>query len=134
MTTISSQNHWSEDISQRYLDYGRYFVPAREQQMHIIIDLLKHLTQSGLVLELCCGEGLLAEMLLDAYPGISYCGLDGSALMLKKAGQRLSRFGGRVRLASFELAHRSWRRLDQPVQAVVSMLAIHHSYDYSIEL
>jgi tRNA (cmo5U34)-methyltransferase len=52
--------------------------------------------------------------------------LDGSDLMLKKAGKKLSRFGGRVRLASFELAHRSWRRLDQPVQAVISMLAIHH--------
>ncbi len=47
-------------------------------------------------------------------------------LMLEQAGLRLSRFDGRVKLGSFDLADCSWRKLDQPVQAVVSSLAIHH--------
>ena len=94
--------------------------------MHIMVDLLKGVPPSSRVLELCCGEGLLAELLLDKIPGLTYWGLDGSDLMLKKSKERLLRFGERVRLGSFDLADRSWRELEQPVQAVVSSLAIHH--------
>lgn len=126
MTNDNPQNQWDEETSTRYLDYGRYFVPAREQQIRIMVDLLKGLPQPRLVLELCCGEGLLAEMLLDELHGSSYWGMDGSAVMLKKAGERLARFGERVKLTSFDMADRSWRRLELPVQAVVSSLAIHH--------
>jgi tRNA (cmo5U34)-methyltransferase len=126
MSDNNHQTHWDEETSSRYLDYGRYFVPAREQQMRIMIDLLRGAPSPGMILELCCGEGLLAELLLDELPEASYWGLDGSALMLEQAGQRLSRFGGRVKLGSFDLAEHSWRGLDQPVQAVVSSLAIHH--------
>ena len=112
--------------SQRYLDYGRYFVPAREQQMRIMVDLLKGLLQPCIVLEVCCGEGLLAEMLLADLTGATYLGLDGSDLMLERASRRLSRFGSRVKLGKFELADRSWRRPEHPVNGVVSSLAIHH--------
>jgi len=126
MTRDNPPNQWDEETSKRYLDYGRYFVPAREQQMLIMVDLIKAMPQPGLILDLCCGEGLLAEMLLDALPGSSYLGMDGSALMLEKAGDRLSLFGDRVKLTSFDLADRSWRKPEGLFQAVVSSLAVHH--------
>jgi tRNA (cmo5U34)-methyltransferase len=126
MENEKQSNHWDEVSSRRYLDYGRYFVPEREQQMHIMVDLLKGLLPSSWVLELCCGEGLFAEMMLDEMPEATYWGLDGSALMLEYAKQRLSRFGGRARLASFDLSDHSWRKIDPSIQAVVSSLAIHH--------
>ena len=119
-------NHWDEETSKQYLDYGRYFIPAREMQMHIMVELLKGLPPIIRVLELCCGEGILAEMILDEIPGSTYWGLDGSELMLEMARERLGRFGERVRLGSFDLADRSWRELEQPVKAMVSSLAIHH--------
>jgi predicted TPR repeat methyltransferase len=81
MNIDNSPNHWDEETSSRYLDYGRYFVPAREQQMRIMVDLLRGVPRPNLIFELCCGEGLLAEL-----PGSSYCGLDGSAVMLEQAG------------------------------------------------
>ena len=126
MNNDNPQNQWDEETSKRYLDYGRYFVPAREQQMCIMVDLLKGLPQPSLVLELCCGEGLLAEILLDEIISSSYWGMDGSAVMLEKAGERLARFSDRVKLTSFDMADRSWLRLEHPVQAVVTSLAIHH--------
>jgi tRNA (cmo5U34)-methyltransferase len=130
MSLDSPLNHWDEETSKRYINYGRYFVPDREGQMHIMVDLLKRIPQPSLILELCCGEGLLAEMLLDGLLGSTYWGLDGSALMLERAGQRLSRFSDRFKLGNFDLADRSWpvkiSGLDRPVTAVVSSLAIHH--------
>ena len=126
MTSDIPDNLWDEETSQRYLDYGRYFVPERERQMRIIVDLLKNIPEPFTILELCCGEGLLAEMLLDGIPSTTYWGMDGSGLMLERAGQRLSRFGDRVRLSNFNLADHAWRKLDAAVSAVVSSLAIHH--------
>ncbi len=126
MTSTNPSSHWDESTSAQFLDYGKYFIPAREQQMHIIVELLRTVPPPGLVLELCCGEGLLAELILDTLPGIQYSGMDGSALMLDKASHRLSRFGERAGLAAFELADGAWRNSGRPVQAVVSSLAIHH--------
>lgn len=65
-------------------------------------------------------------MLLQELPGLSVVGMDGSQLMLERANERLSRFGNRFRLSSFNLADRAWRKLQQPAQAVISSLAIHH--------
>ena len=126
MPTDNPPSHWDENTSEHFIDYGKYFIPAREQQMHIMIELLRGIPQPSQVLELCCGEGLLAELILDSLPGVSYWGLDGSPVMLDKAGKRLSRFGELVHLNPFELVDHSWRKLDSQVQAVVSSLAIHH--------
>ncbi|HSB67555.1 MAG TPA: methyltransferase domain-containing protein [Anaerolineales bacterium] len=126
MDSKTPPRHWAEDTSEQFLDYGKYFIPAREQQMQLIVDILKDIPQPANVLELCCGEGLLAELILRAYPEVYYSGLDGSPLMLEKAAQRLSAFSNRVQLSGFELAERSWRKRDHPVQAVLSSLAIHH--------
>jgi SAM-dependent methyltransferase len=118
--------HWDEANSQRYLDYGRYFVPQRETQMRMTADLVSSLEKPGLILELCCGDGLLAELLLYNLPDWTYLGLDGSSLMLERAGERLSRYADRVHLERFELAESSWRVLARPARAVVSSMAIHH--------
>src|SRR4030067_776179 len=126
MENNKGQNNWDEDTSKRYLNYGRYFVPAREQQMRIMVDLLKGLPQPFAILKLCCGEGLLVELILGDIRGATVIGLDGSQVMLEKAHIRLRRFTGRYQLVKFDLADQSWRKLEQPVQAVVSSLAVHH--------
>jgi len=126
MSDNTIQDHWDEQMSQRFIDYGRYFIPQRERQMRIIVELLKDMPQPYTLLELCCGEGLLAEMILKEYHQVILLGLDGSQVMLARAQERLAGFAGRYKVNKFELADRSWRRLPQPVQAVVSMLSIHH--------
>jgi tRNA (cmo5U34)-methyltransferase len=126
MAATDNPNKWDEATSQRYIDYGRYFVPEREAQIRMVADLVSSIAGPGRVIELCCGEGLLAELLLDELPYWTYQGLDGSDLMLAKAGVRLSRFGTRCQLHRFDLAEHSWRDPGLQAQAVVSMMAIHH--------
>lgn len=117
---------WSEANSQQFIDYGRYFVPEREQQIAMLCKLVPPASGPLRLLELCCGEGLLAEALLEQLPQASLTGYDGSPTMLARAVQRLVRFGERFSPKHFDLAARDWR--DGPAQyhAVLSSLAIHH--------
>ncbi len=52
--------------------------------------------------------------------------MDGSQVMLENASEKLKGYAGRYTLSKFDLADQSWRKLQQPVQAVISMLALHH--------
>jgi tRNA (cmo5U34)-methyltransferase len=122
----TTPNRWTEDTSRRFLDLGRYFVPEREHQMHMIAALIPARDRPFHVLELCCGEGLLAQVVLGTYPAAVVHGLDGSQEMLEQARQRLARFGDRFQTDLFDLAAKTWRKAAEPVTAVVSSLAIHH--------
>jgi len=115
MENYNGQNNWDEDTSERYLYYGSYFVPAREQQMHIMVGMLKGLPQLCAILELCCGEGLLVGLILGEIRGASVIGLNGSQVMLEKAHEKLRKFSGRYELGKFDLADHSWRKLKRPV-------------------
>jgi tRNA (cmo5U34)-methyltransferase len=117
---------WNEEDSQTFIDLGRYYVPEREAQIDAICDLLPPTPGPFTVLELCCGEGLLARALLARYPQCRVVGLDGSLAMLQRAAQALAPFGGRFRTAHFDLADYEWRTPEGQYQAIVSSLGIHH--------
>jgi tRNA (cmo5U34)-methyltransferase len=121
-----SPNTWDEHNTQTFVDYGRYFIPEREHQLHIIAGLLPRRIASVAILELCCGEGILAQTILERYPGASIYGLDGSTGMLKRAIQRLAPYGERFQARQFNLADLAWRDDYTHLNAVVSSLAIHH--------
>ncbi|MGD8805639.1 MAG: class I SAM-dependent methyltransferase [Chloroflexota bacterium] len=117
---------WSEDNSQEFIDCGRYFVPERETQIEIISGLVPASDAPFHVLELCCGEGLLAEAILERHPTCTLHGYDGSPAMLVRAAARLAPFGRRFDGRLFDLADDAWRRPPFAIQAVVSSLCIHH--------
>lgn len=117
---------WSESNSQDFLNYGRYFVPDRERQLQILAGLVQPIARPLHVIELGCGEGLLAEAVLERFPYSVVHALDGSDEMLARARKRLERFGERVDLRPFDLFSREWRRPPWPVHAVLSSLAVHH--------
>jgi len=122
----SKQPTWDEETSRLFIDYGKSFVPQRDQQIRMMVDLLSDLRMPCSVMELCCGEGLLAEMILTRYPQMTVVALDGSTEMLQSASNRLACFGERFRCQPFDLAASDWRSIDQPISAVVSSIAIHH--------
>jgi tRNA (cmo5U34)-methyltransferase len=122
---VDTPNRWTEDTSRRFLDYGRYFVPERERQMQIVTRLVPGRDQPFHIVELCCGEGLLAEALLEAHPSARLLGFDGSPEMLPAlaAAGPLRR---PISAADLRPAAKVWRRANSPATAVVSSLAIHH--------
>ena len=120
---------WSENDSQKFIDFGRYFVPNRELQIATICDLIPKRDEPFNVLELSCGEGLLAEAVLQRFPTSTVYGYDLSPVMLQRAQQRLAVYGERFKTKQFDLADDSWRSPAWPVHAVVSSLTIHHLDD-----
>ena len=126
MTDATNTWHWSEEDSQTFLDYGRFFVPQREYQIRTICDLIPPSDEPFTVVELACGEGLLAGAILERFPHAGVLGLDGSVEMLQRAAVHLEQWGTRFQTEQFELAAGDWRTTIQNAQAVVSSLTIHH--------
>ena len=127
MDDAAAEHAWDEQDSQAFIDYGRYFVPEREEQIKIICELVEGRGASLSIVELCCGEGLLARALLERFPGSTVRAYDGSPQMLARARERLAQFADRFVAAQFDLAAHDWRAAEtQAADACVSSLAIHH--------
>ncbi len=123
---FQGQVGWREENSRTFLEYGRYFIPERELQIEILCDLIPPHPEPFDVLDLGCGEGLLAGALLKRFPTCTVYGYDSSPAMLDRARANLARYGERFQPRSFDLASSSWRSPRSPVDAVVSSLASHH--------
>jgi tRNA (cmo5U34)-methyltransferase len=115
---------WSENSSERFIQLGEFLVPHRDVQLDAICAMVPE--EPGLVVELSCGEGLLAERILERFPASRVRALDRSPAMLEAAARRLERFGDRQEVASFEIADTAWRSGLRDCAAVVSSLAVHH--------
>jgi tRNA (cmo5U34)-methyltransferase len=126
MDPDSTAPGWTAQSSQFFLDYGRYFVPDRETQIATICALIPPPAGPCEVLELSCGEGLLAEAILARFPACTVVGLDGAPEMLDRARERLAPFGSRFVAQLFDLAATDWRTWPRPVHAVVTSLTVHH--------
>jgi tRNA (cmo5U34)-methyltransferase len=125
------QPGWDEASSRDFIDLGRFFVPEREEQIAAVLALIPD-PGDGLLVDLCCGEGLLSRALLERFPRARVLALDLSPAMLAQARITCADGSGgedRFETRAFDLADRSWRFRDQfpePVRAFVSSLAIHH--------
>ena len=81
---------------------------------------------AGVVLDLGCGSGLVAQMVLDEFASARVFGIDSSAAMLSLAKDRLARYGERVRLAEGDLT--SLDRVEAPgtCAAAIAVQSLHH--------
>jgi tRNA (cmo5U34)-methyltransferase len=123
---MDRQPGWDETDSREFIDLGRFFVPDREQQIQTILGLISE-PGDGLLVDLCCGEGLLSRSLLQRFPRVRVLAMDLSPAMLEKARLTCAAFAERFETRPFDLADGSWRGgFAEPVRAFVSSLAIHH--------
>jgi len=81
---------------------------------------------AGFVLDLGCGSGLVAQMVLDKFSSARIFGIDSSTAMLSLAKDRLARYGERVRLAEADLT--SLDRVEVPgtCAAAIAVQSLHH--------
>lgn len=125
MQSPDSTHQWTEQNSQTFIDYGAFYVPGREKHARIVTQILQTVPNLGLVVDLCCGEGLLSKHILDTIPGSQLAAYDLSEAMLAKTSDHLKPFEGRASTHQFDLSSPDWRTLTG-VGAFVSSLAVHH--------
>jgi tRNA (cmo5U34)-methyltransferase len=122
-------------IAHNFANSRRAGILGAEQQFEVMLDLLRYVPASPLcVLDLGCGDGILLETVMRAYPVARAVAVDGSPAMLEKAEVRfegLGLFSTLVEFMEADFGHPDW--IDHlPVMAfdaVVSGFAIHHSED-----
>lgn len=127
MTPLNTPPNWSEDDSLLYQNIASVAVPARAEQLAVLLALLPFkVDDSFRAVEIGAGQGFLAASLLGCFPQATVTALDGSADMRQRTGQRLARFGGRGQVEQFQLADADWRHHLQQADVVLSSLCVHH--------
>jgi tRNA (cmo5U34)-methyltransferase len=119
---------WTEADSREFLTAATVVTPSRAEVLDLFAALVPAAEGEAFsAVELCCGGGDLGRRLLEAFPRMSYLGLDGSDVMLEAAARRLSPHASQVELRPFRLEAADWRAgLPEDLALVVSSLAIHH--------
>jgi tRNA (cmo5U34)-methyltransferase len=115
---------WTDSDTDVFARFGDALVPRRDEQIATVCDLLGDLPLSY-VLDLCCGEGRLAEEYLRRTPHGRVMLMDGSAEMLRRASDRLDALGGRHAQLQAEIADPGWRTGER-YGGVMTSLAVHH--------
>ncbi|MGD1099587.1 MAG: class I SAM-dependent methyltransferase [Thermoplasmata archaeon] len=82
-------------------------------------------TRAFRILELGVGTGTLSSLILDGFPHAQLTGVDLSPRMIARARTKLRPFRDRVELVAGDLGEFE----EQPYDAVVSALAVHHLTD-----
>jgi tRNA (cmo5U34)-methyltransferase len=118
---------WTEGDSTLYQKIAPVAVPARAEQLAVILSLLPFETDQPVhVVEIGAGEGILSAALLSSFQQATVTALDGSPEMRRHINQRLTPFQGRGEVISFNLESPDWYQYLVGADAVISSLCIHH--------
>jgi len=118
---------WSEAESIQFQDLAEVAVPRRDEMLGALMAAVPFPRDQPIrIVDIGCGDGLLAAQMLDAFGRATLVGLDGSELMRQAAAVRLAAFGARAAIAPFGLAALDWWDRLNGVDVVISSLCLHH--------
>jgi tRNA (cmo5U34)-methyltransferase len=124
---MATEREWNEADSRLYREIAAVAVPRRDDQIAALVALAPFTADDEFqIVELGCGEGLLAAALLSAFPRARYLGLDGSETMRRQAAFRLKGAAARASVEPFDLAAADWLARVRGAGLVVSSLCVHH--------
>ncbi|MDP4104360.1 MAG: class I SAM-dependent methyltransferase [Bacillota bacterium] len=120
---------WKQkDVTQHYLEQVRGGIPFGAEQVKVMLQLVNHFTPNPKkIMDLGCGNGFLAEILLKTYPNATAKLLDHSEPMVKAARNHMSEYYNRCEIIKGDLSN-SINKYAEPnsVDCIVSGFAIHH--------
>jgi tRNA (cmo5U34)-methyltransferase len=133
MTSRKDIDWQSPELVKKFLDGVRAAIPQAGEQIDVMLRLLAALDRPvGNVLDLGCGDGILAAAILQRWPGANAVLLDFSADMLAAAQKRLGPSGSTLHYGSCDYSQKEWVRAAKsfaPFDAIVSGFSIHHQPD-----
>jgi tRNA (cmo5U34)-methyltransferase len=123
----------SEQVVSRYLSGVRASIPLAEKQLEVMMQVLTaDNNQIHHFLDLGCGDGIIAQVILDQFPKATGICLDFSEPMLAQATVNLSQHSKQVRFILSDYSTQNYLKDLQelaPFDTVVSGFSIHHQPD-----
>jgi SAM-dependent methyltransferase len=118
-------------VATRFATERAAIVPESRAQIDVLLHVLRHRDRAvERIVDLGCGDGVLLDAVLAAFPEARGVALDYSDTMRELARRRLAPFGTRARVAPVDLRDATWTAaIDGAVDTVVSGFAIHHLPD-----
>jgi ubiquinone/menaquinone biosynthesis C-methylase UbiE len=119
-------------IVDRFLSY-RAAIPLAQEQIGVMMSILRTRHDPvGTLLDLGCGDGILAAAILGEYPSARGVLVDFSEPMLDQAREQLNEYAGQLSFLNLDYGERRWLEhvgVYGPFDAVVSGYSIHHQPD-----
>jgi tRNA (cmo5U34)-methyltransferase len=123
-------SQWTEDDSSTFRNIGSIAVPRRSEMVASLVTAIPFgLEERFRIVEIGCGDGRLAHVLLACFPEATLVALDGSESMRQSTVARTTEFAPRIQVQAFDLAALDWWELLRDAQVVVSSLCLHHLND-----
>ncbi|NQT74660.1 MAG: class I SAM-dependent methyltransferase [Chloroflexi bacterium] len=128
--TESELRQWSQrDFAHKYLEIADIMIVGRKRSLDMLKSFYRYFLRGkkpNRVLDLGCGDGVLAHELLNIDDSISATLVDGSNDMLEKAREKLVEFGN-TRFVNMSFQELTSEKPDLgKFEIAVSSLAIHH--------
>lgn len=125
---MKTTNWQRQDVTQHYLEQVRGGIPFGAEQSKMMLQVVNHFNPSPKkIMDLGCGNGFLAEVLLKSYPKASAILLDHSEPMIKSARSHMKSYSDRCDIFHEDFSE-SILKYAEPgtIDCVVSGYAIHH--------
>jgi ubiquinone/menaquinone biosynthesis C-methylase UbiE len=125
---MATTNWQRQDVTQHYLEQVRGGIPFGAEQAKIMLQVVNHFTPyPKRIMDLGCGNGFLAEILLKSYPEASAVLLDHSEPMVENARIHMKNYMSRCEIIHGDFSHSIQQYAKQgTVDCIVSGYAIHH--------
>lgn len=134
MTKTNDAVWKSESVVANYLE-RKASRPLLREQIDVMLKVIKGLGVTvRRFMDLGCGDGVLAAVILEEFPDSGGVLVDHSPPMLKAAETELAGFAGRIHLCEADYGQASWVKSIQqhaPLDLVVTGYSIHHQPDSS---
>jgi SAM-dependent methyltransferase len=128
MSAMRTDTVWqNQAVVENFLTGVRGAIPYAIDQINLALRVLDQTgTPIRRVADLGCGDGMIAQVVLNHYPEVQVTAIDFSRPMLDQAQQRLQPFTERVKFVQADLYTPDWHLGLGPFDAVLSGYCIHH--------
>lgn len=117
-----------EDVTKHYLENVRGGIPFGAEQAQLMLRVVKHFQPAPkMIVDLGCGNGFLAEILLKTFPQAKAICIDHSEPMVLAAKENLATELGRCNIVHADFSENLQKYIaPNSVDCIVSGYAIHH--------
>lgn len=117
-----------EDVTEHYLEQVRGGIPFGAEQAGLMLQVVNHFVKEPKkIMDLGCGNGFLAEILLRTYSNAKAICIDHSAPMIEQAKLHMAPYKNRCELHIGDFSQQIERYAEtNSVDVIVSGYAIHH--------